>query len=180
MPNYSGQLPWTEMGKLLKASADNDGALGVAERTYVAAAALEGANTAILYPIPAGYDYLSLRFRGATNGHDATVDVWLGRSQLIDGVTNADLYRACTIGVEIGTQVATGAATGYTLLADELTVSNATTQSPIANAAAYQSANDSELMAQVVLPPAGCDILVVHGHTQTWGGNIAVDWTAFS
>jgi hypothetical protein len=172
-------MPWNELATLTKTQADADGALGVSERTYAAAYALRATNCGILYPIPSGADYLTFRFRGKTNGGNHTIDVWMGRMATIDGVKNADLYRVATLDVEIGTQVAVGSPTNFTLLADEITVTNATTQSPVANAAAYQSANDSEFMAQLVIPPAGNDLLVFHGHT-AFAADIKVDWSIFS
>ena len=173
MSNSSGSTPWTNISTMLATQGAADSALGVGERCYSDVDALSATNCAVLWPIPCGHDYIELRFRGKTNGDNHIMDVWMGNmeSDLVAGVKNASLRRVASLDVEIGTQQDCLAETNYTLLADEITVTNATTQSPGGNATAYQSSNDSELYATVVIPIVGMDSLALHGHT-TFANNL--------
>lgn len=175
MADYRIQMPWSELATLTKTEADADGALAVTERYYQFVYALRTTNCGILYPAYLLADHLLFRFRGKTNGDNHTIDVWSGR---LCGAKDCDIHRLCTLDVEIGTQVARNSPTNYTLLADEITLSNNTTQWPTA-AAVYQSGNDTELMAMLKITPHGEDLIVFHAHTSL-ASNLKVDWTGYN
>jgi hypothetical protein len=174
MPKNMIQRPWGLVGTNMNATAGAaDAALGVAERTYKIASALT--NTVVLYPIPLFCDFLEFRFRGKTNGDNHVMDVWMGR---LCGADDTSIYRVATLDVEIGLQQSLAPTeTNYTLLADEITLSNEALWDT--TGAVVQSLNDSDLCARLVLPTQGQDLILFHGHT-TFANNLKVEYTGFS
>lgn len=159
------RMPWINIGTISYETADDDAALGVAERTLAIAGALT--NSVYKAPIPSGINSLETRFLGTTNGKDAKyIDVWAGR--LFDN-NLADLCRVCTLDVEIGTQIQQ--TTGL-LYADEITITN---NDWLKAAYVVQSGNDTELMARLVFDLCGYDAVLFHGHSASWTEDAQVE-----
>lgn len=169
------QMPWKELGTFTQAESDADAEFGVSERTYQTAYALRVTNCVIWYPTPR-VKYLEFRFRGKTNGDNNIVVVWGGR---LCGARDTDLSRLCSLDVEIGTQVAVGSPTNYTLFADEITLTNELTLPSGDIAKVVQSGNDTELQARLILPSMGYDCLVFQG-INTFPSAMKIDGSGYN
>lgn len=169
MPGTNIVIPWKSLGTMDATAGAADGALGVAERTYRIANALD--NSVSLYPIPIDIDNLEFRFKGGTNGHDCTMDVWVGK---LCGDYDCELFRACTLVVEIGAQQSYGSAS--VLFADEITLSNEAW--PGSDIEVVQSADASNLHARLIFPTKSNDLILFHGHT-AFEGDCIVEYSGY-
>lgn len=166
------QMPWKPLGTFNKTTSDAAGVLTVTTRKYSSVKAI---TNAVCWLAPRNLNRLLFRFRGKTNGDNAAyIDLYLGR---LCGAKDADLHRLCTMDVEIGTQVAWDGATNYTLLADEIGLSNNTSQWHTA-AAVTTTGNDTELEAQLLILPHGCDLVVFHAYDDI-AAAMAVDGSGY-
>lgn len=166
------QMPWKQLGTFNKTTTDADSVLAVTERKY---SHVKDLTNAVCWLVPRNLNRLLFRFRGGTNGDNAAyIDLYLGR---LCGAIDADLHRICTMDVEIGTQVSWNGAAGYTLLADEITLTNNTSQWHTTETAT-QTGNDTELEAQLLLLPYGCDLVVFHGYDDI-AAAMAVDGSGY-
>jgi hypothetical protein len=164
------RMPWINLGTISYTAADDDAALGVAERTLGTAKLLT--NVVYKAPIPTGINTLEARFLGTTNGKDAQyTDVWAGR---LNEDEDCDLIRVCTLVPEIGTNDVLGSSTLH--FADEITITN---NDWIKTVSAIQSSNDSELIARIVFDLCGYDAIVFHGHSAAYTEDIQVEISGY-
>ena len=152
------QMPWKQLGTFNKTTTDAASVLAVTARKYSSVKAI---TNAVCWLAPRNLNRLIFRFRGKTDGDNAAyIDLYLGR---LCGAADADLHKVITMDVEIGTQVSWNGATGYTLLADEITITANTSQWHTA-AASVQNGNNTELETQLLIDPCGCDLVVFHAY----------------
>ena len=85
------QLGWETVGTIDAADGDGDGALGVTERDFATANALDNS---IVYYVPPETQTIEVRTYFTTNDEDGIIDIWAMR----DGDT--EMKRVCTMTVE--------------------------------------------------------------------------------
>lgn len=159
--------PWINIGTIAFATADDDAALGVSERTLAIAGIL---TNSVYKEIPSSINALEVRFLGTTNGKDAQyTDMWLGH--LDKG--EVDLCRACTLVPEIGTQVQAGSSLLY---ADNITITN---NDWLKSIHAIQSGTDTEQMARLVFDLCGYDLVLFHGHSAGYTEDLQIEISGF-
>jgi hypothetical protein len=157
---HTVQSEWLSLGTIDATAAAADAALGVAERDYAGANALDNVVSKIL---PISWNVVEARFLLVANGSNVTIDVWGGRSKKSTIDTRvAEMARICTLDVECGLQQTDN---GSLLYADEIIITNITNNDWLKTVYAVQSANDSDLMARLILDMCGYDLLLFHGHT---------------
>ena len=160
--------PWINIGTIAYATADDDVALGVSERTLAIAGAL---TNSVYKEVPTSINALEVRFLGTTNGKDAQyTDVWAGR---LGGRSNCDLCRVCTLVPEIGTQVQLG--TGL-LYADNITITNNNWLKTIYK---IQSGVDTDQMTRLIFDLCGYDLILFHGHSGGYTEDLQIEISGF-
>jgi hypothetical protein len=109
----SAHLPWLPIGTIDATAGDADDTLGVAERDFASAAALD--NSVYVETLP-GMNALEVRFVLTTNDEDVDIDVWACR-----GIN--EMRRVCTLDVICGLQNYTNATNHF---AQTINISNET------------------------------------------------------
>lgn len=154
-PNF----PWNTTASFLSAG-DEATALGTAERTYktvaaAIAAAQNGDEKIVIYPIPYGTNGLRFRAMGITNDGTVSIDIWTGT---FDGDTeDCELSLRGILTFTVGEQAST--VSSYEMA--RAVVLTAGSDKTSTSAWTIASAGIEESVAEAMLDLQGDDILVI-------------------
>lgn len=151
------QSQWITAGIVDATAAAADGALGVTERTFTAAAAID--NAVQILALPPSWVGIEIQLECATDNHDGILDVYVGR------VDSDVARRICTLTWINGTQQGDGS--GLELI-DTITVTNEKWYGDIDSVTGA-----AEHIAGVFFNLYGYSKIMFHGHT-TFDGDLTV------